>query len=247
MNQNIEYKNVIKSTSFSQKEILYNIMRLHNSNNGFDCDITYSSGNFYSKKENEDFFVPEPKIKMDVQPLFDDVIKIEPNGNLPLMDNSINSIVIDLPFVIAPKTAPSLQEDGKNNNKIIKRFSYYYPIQELTESYYHWLKEAYRVLNNDGICVFKTQATTTSAKQLFTPEMSWMMATSIGFYPLDQFFLLAKNRLHSGKIKSQQHARKYTSTIYVFKKNNSKKIHYLNFMTDSDKKEFFENLSNEIG
>lgn len=238
---------MIKSISHSQKEILLNIINLHNNGQPFNCDMTYSSGKFYSKNEKDKFFVPEPLIKMDVVPQFDDVIKIEPDGDLPLKDSSIHSIVIDLPFVIAPKTAPSLQIDNKDNNVMIRRFSNFYPISELTKTYYHWLKEAYRVLDNNGICVFKTQATTTSAKQLFTPELSWLMATSLGFYCLDQFFLVAKNRMNSGKIKKQQHARKYTSTMYVFKKTDKKKIHYLDFMTDEMKMNFMENLINEIG
>ena len=76
-----------------------------------------------------------------------------------------------------------------------------------------------------------------------TPELSWMFATSCGFYTLDQFFLLAKNRLHSGKIKKQQHARKFTSTIYVFKKGmEKKKIKYLDFMNEELQTEFINNL-----
>lgn len=238
---------MIKSISNSQKEILLNIINLHNNGQPFNCDMTYSSGKFYSKNKKDKFFVPEPLIKMDVVPQFDDVIKIEPNGVLPLKDNSIHSIVIDLPFVIAPKTAPSLQVENKENNVMIRRFSNFYPVSELTQTYYHWLTEAYRVLEEDGICVFKTQATITSSKQLFTPELSWLMATSLGFYCLDQFFLVAKNRMHSGKIKKQQHARKYTSTMYVFKKTNKKKIHYLDFMSDEMKSNFMKNLINEIG
>ena len=43
--------NVIKSISFDQKEILYNIMHLHNNGLPFECDITYSSGKFYEPKK----------------------------------------------------------------------------------------------------------------------------------------------------------------------------------------------------
>ena len=59
-------------------------------------------------------------------------------------------------------------------------------------------------------------------------EYSWYIATKIGFYTVDEFILLAKNRLHSGKIKKQYHARKFHSKFYVFKKSN-KRINYLNF------------------
>ena len=233
----VKYSDVIRSTSFSQKEILHNIMLLHNNGEGFDCDITYSSGKFYSDTK-EAITIPQPKIKMDVFPMFDDVIKIEPLKPLPLEDNSIGSIVIDLPFVIAKRNLVSKE----GSNVMINRFSSFYPTDELFENYYHWIKEAYRVLKPDGILVFKCQATITSARQLMTPEYSWMMATACGFYTLDQFFLLAKNRLHSGKIKKQQHARKFTSTLYVFKKTDKKKIKYLNFMNEETEGNFVNNL-----
>lgn len=93
--------NVIKSISFDQKEILYNIMQLHNNGEPFECDITYSSGKFYEPKKNDKYVIPYPSLKMDVFPIKEDVIKIEPFKPLPLEDNSISSIVIDLPFVIA--------------------------------------------------------------------------------------------------------------------------------------------------
>ena len=234
----VKYSELIRSISYSQKEILYNIMQLHNNGNGFDCDITYSSGKFYSNNK-EAINVPQPKIKMDVSPMFEDVIKIEPFKPLPLDDNSIESIVIDLPFVIAPRDLKSKE----GSNVMINRFSSFYPMDELFANYYFWLKEAYRVLKEDGICVFKCQATITSTRQLMTPEFSWMLATSCGFYTLDQFFLLAKNRLHSGKIKKQQHARKFTSTVYVFKKGmEKKKIKYLDFMDEEQQSEFINNL-----
>ena len=238
----VKYSDLIRSISYDQKDILHNIIKLHNNGNGFDCDITYSSGQFYAENKNG-IIIPQPKIKMDVCPLFDDVIKIEPLKPLPLEDNSIDSMVIDLPFVVAPRNLVSKE----GSNVMINRFSSFYPIDEMFENYYFWIKEAYRVLKKDGILVFKCQATITSARQVMTPELSWMFATSCGFYTLDQFFLIAKNRLHSGKIKKQQHARKFTSTIYVFKKTERKKVKYLNFMDDEKQSEFINNLmSNTI-
>lgn len=50
MENKIEYKDVIKSTSHDQKEIMYNIMQLHNGGKPFYADMTYSSGKFYEPK-----------------------------------------------------------------------------------------------------------------------------------------------------------------------------------------------------
>ena len=54
---------------------------------------------------------------------------------------------------------------------------------------------------------------------------------SEGFYPKDLFILMAKQRLISGKVKNQQHARKFHSYFLVFEKKKSK-IDYNEFMGD---------------
>lgn len=247
MENKVEYKDVIKSVSHDQKEIMYNIMKLHNNGKPFYADMTYSSGKFYEPKKNDKYVIPQPTVKLDVVPQFDDVLKLEPFGELPFDDNSIESIVIDLPFVIAPRDSASTKLDNQDGrNVIMNRFSSYYPVAEMLESYYHWIEEAYRVLKPNGICIFKCQSTVTGGKQLMSCEYSWLCATSVGFYTLDQFYLLAKNRLHSGKIKTQQHARKYTSTFYVFKKANNKKIPYLKWMAKDVKDGFLEGLKNQM-
>lgn len=212
----VEYNNLIKSIGYNQHSILKDIMDMHNEGKPFDADMTYSKGNFYGHFKRimndgtvDEFEIPRPKYKFDVSPQDEETVKLDPWGNIPLSDNSIDSIVCDLPFVIAPRNTKS--NDGSNIT--IKRFSSYYPIGECINSYNHWLKECYRVLKNDGILIWKTQATVTSGRQLMMPEWSWVYATSLGFDTLDQFFLLAKSRLHSGKIKTQQHARKFSSTF----------------------------------
>ena len=198
-------------------------MILHNNGSGFFADVTYGLGKFY--EQSQKYYVPQPIIKMDVFPQMEDVIQINPLGNLPLEDNSIPSIIIDLPFIVAPKDSLSTKIDNKKTNIIQKRFSSFYPKEEMFKSYHHFISEAYRVLQNNGICIFKTQACVSGATQLFMPEYSFIVAQQCGFYVLDQFFLISKNRLHSGKIEKQQHARKYTSTFLVFKKTK-KRVDY---------------------
>ena len=68
------------------------------------------------------------------------------------------------------------------------------------------------------------------------------MADSIGFDEIDDFILIAKNRIHSGKIKKQQHSRRYESHFQVFKKSLKKKIHYLSFCSDISAKEIMDNF-----
>lgn len=236
----------IKSIGYNQHEILYNIMQLHNNGKPFDCDPTYSIGNFYgefkiSKDDGsvETVEIPAPKYKYDVYPQIDGVEKIEPLGPLPLEDESIESICVDLPFVIScgpSMNTPDVDENGNRvkNNMIARRFACYYPVAELLESYAHWLYECYRVLKKDGVLVWKTQGTITGSKFLVTPYYSRLIAESLGFDSLDEFVLLSKQRLISGKVIKQQHARSFHSYFLVFKKSLSKKISYFDFMSDEE-------------
>lgn len=248
------YEGVIKSIGYNQHEILYNIMQLHNDGKPFDCDPTYSIGNFYGKfnitkddGETVEIEIPQPKYKFDVYPQADGVEKIEPLGRFPLEDNSISSICVDLPFVIScgpSMRTPDYDENGKKvkNNLISRRFAAYYPVAELLKSYKHFLSECYRVLKEDGIVIWKTQGTISGSKFLVSPYYSRMIAESLGFDSLDEFILLAKNRLISGKVKKQQHARSFHSYFLVFKKSLKKKIAYFDFMNDEEIKDVLDGL-----
>ena len=229
-------KGVVKNLSYNQHEILYQIMQMHNGGRPYDCDMTYSKGNFYGTftatddyGNKYDFEIPQPKYKFDVYPQVEGCEKIEPLGNLPLEDSSIDSIVIDLPFVVS--CGPSMQNHKDNSNIISDRFSAYYPISELYRSYFHWISEASRVLKDDGICVFKLQPTISGSINHQIDAFSVVAAQECGMETEDMWILLSKQRLISGKVKNQQHARKYHSNFFVFKKAKSKKYDKFNYLT----------------
>jgi hypothetical protein len=244
-----ENTRVIKSVNTNQHAIIRDILELHNGGNPIECDITYSIGGFYGtfKDENGEFTIEQPKYKFDVYPQADDVVKLEPLGTIPLEDNSLSSACCDLPFVIScgpSMKTPDYDENGNKakNNMISRRFSSYYPVSELLISYKHWIEEVYRVLKPGGICVFKNQDSTTGSKELRTTCWSWLCASSIGFEVLDCFHLIAKGRLISGKVKKQQHARKFSSIFWVFKKGDNKNIRYFDHMEDSEIQAMFDGL-----
>ena len=240
-------KGVIKNINTDQHRILADIMHLYNNDEGFELDPTYSKGNFYGdfKWVNEDgeketYTIPQPKYKMDVYPLAEDVQKLEIMGDFPLEDESVKSINIDLPFVIS--VGPSMGNGNKNSNITSNRFSAFYPVSNLVETYYHFLKEAYRVLKEDGILVWKCQRTITGGKTLNSPEMSWLFAESLGFDCVDAFYLEGKTRLISGKVKHQEHSRSYVSVFYVFKKSHRKKIDYLTSFSEEVKERILKGI-----
>lgn len=216
---------VISNISDDQTEILHNIGLLHNNGSDqFDADMTASSLGFYGKLKRYKYCIPEPHILMDVAPTADGIIQIHPFNKLPLADESIHSIVCDLPFVIAPKTSKSVLEGAEGSNLIFNRFSSFYPHIELLENIYWWVGECYRVLGDGGICIWKMQSTVSGGRQVWSVPFSFLCATDVGFYVIDEFILQAKVRLISSKVKNQQHARKYTSTFWVFKKDGNKAV-----------------------
>ena len=222
--------NIIKNISFDQSEILWNIMKLYNNGEPFECDMTASQLKFYGKGRGK-YEIPVPKILFDVYPQSDNIQKIEKWGKLPLEDNSIHSIVIDLPFVISPANSPSAKNPKKGSQLIANRFAAYYPCDNLYFSYYLWEKEAYRVLNEGGICVFKCQSMISGGIRHNVEEFSFMAAHKIGFKMIDKFTLEAKARLISNaKMKNgQQHSRSYTSQFLVFKKESKRKSKEFNY------------------
>ena len=235
LNKEIRYDstNTIKSVGNDQHAIIADIIKLYNNGNDIDADITYSTGNFYGV--HGDVTINQPNLKFDVAPMDETITKIEPWGELPLPDKSIHSCMFDPPFVISPRDCPSVDKIDESDNTcmIFKRFSGYYPVNELLDSYLHWLTEMYRVLVNDGIAIVKCQPTVSGGKQLNSHHYIWFVAECLGFDVVDEFVLLAKGgRIISGKVKNQQHARKYHSYFYVLKKDNRKKCSYLNFMDD---------------
>ena len=199
-------KEIIKTISYSQEEIIRNIMELYKIE-CFDLDPTYSKGNFYKK-------IPEPKLKFDLDPQSKGVEKSD-CISLPLEENSIKSIMFDPPFIASiPK--------GKPTGIINQRFGYYRNIQtELWNMYHKALEEFYRILKDDGILVFKCQDTIDSCKQYLSHIEIINYASLLGFYPKDLFVLLAKNRIIGKHHHNQQHARKFHSYFLVFIKQKS--------------------------
>ena len=192
-------------------------MELHVPNKKIDCDPTYSIGNFYKNTG-----IDEPTYKFDINPQVDGV-EFGDSRNLPLADNSIDCMMFDPPF-LATKGKSLLENDS--GNIINKRFGVYSSEQELHQFYIDSLKEAYRILADKGILIFKCQDKVSSGKQYMSHCFIYNEAIKIGFYPKDLFILLAKNRLIADwQRKNQKNARKFHSYFWVFEKCN-KQIKY---------------------
>ena len=209
---------MVKSISYDQTEIINWILDLHVPSHHIDCDPTYSKGNFYNNTGIE-----HPQYKFDILPQADGV-EYGDSRSLPLMNRSINCMMFDPPFLAT--TGKSLRVDD-SSNKINKRFGVYPSEKELHQFYIDSMKEAYRVLKDDGVLIFKCQDKVSSGKQYMSHVFIMDEAVKIGFYPKDLFILLAKNRLVADwQLKNQKNARKFHSYFWVFQEC-SKKIGYV--------------------
>ena len=200
---------MIKSISFDQQEIIQNIIKLYIPSEQIDVDPTYSKGNFYSNNK-----ISQPKYAFDLIPQKENVIKADCR-NLPLETESINSIIFDPPFLAT--TGPSLNSNDKNNI-INKRFGVYSNEKELHQMYYDSLKEFWRILNPNGILIFKCQDKISSGKQYMSHLYICNMVEKIGCYIKDLFILENKTRITANWQKQQKHSRKYHCYFIVFEK-----------------------------
>lgn len=193
-------KNCIKSISYSQTEILAWIMTLYNNRQPFDCDLTASKCVFWKS-------LPVPQYLYDMYPQIEGVRQLDEADKL--CNKCFNSIVFDLPFLVAEKNTEYLMKS---------RFTYFDSIDSLYKANDDMLERSYRLLNDKGLLVIKTMDYNHGNKQLWVSDYVIRKAYELGFDLLDKFILLSKNRL-MGWAHIQKSARKYHSYFLVFRKN----------------------------
>ena len=194
---------IIKSVSDSQDVILSNILRLYIKQRTFDCDLTYSIGNFY-------LHLPKPNLRYDKYPQSDDVKSL--SEVTQITENSLHSVVIDLPFVVK-------SEKNAEHSKIAQRFSHFNTLNELLQTNIDMLQLAWRLLSKDGFLVYKTMDLLLDNKQIWLGNYVQNKAFEIGFNLEDMFILTAKTRMIRTRGTIQRHARKFHSYFFVFSKN----------------------------
>lgn len=197
-----------KSYFENEQELLKAILEIHNDGKTFDCDPMYNKGNFYKQIE-------KPTYRFDINPIVDGCEKADAT-DLPLDDNSIGSIILDPPFMICTR-------ESQRNYYSSRTHFYYNSNYDLINGYRNLLKEAYRVLKNNGVCVFKCQDYTDS-KTIMSHCVVYNLATKIGFYAKDVAILnIPQSKVYNGKTK-QRHLRKVHTYFWVFVKRKDKNI-----------------------
>lgn len=208
---------MVRSIGYDQGEIIRNILKLHVTGGKIDCDPTFSTGAFYNGTG-----IDAPALRFDIHPQAEGVVEADAR-HLPLADSSISCMMLDPPFLATRGKSLSAEE----GNRINRRFGVYPDEKSLHRCYADIVREAHRVLKPEGILIFKCQDKVSSGKQYMSHVFVMDTAVEAGFYPLDLFVLLARNRLVvDWQAKNQKHARKYHCYFWVFQKTN-RRIEYV--------------------
>lgn len=186
----------------SDGEVLTAIDDIFLKNNWYDLDCTYSKGVFY-------YDIKQPRLKSDLEPLFDDVVKSDCTKLDFIEDNSLNSIVFDPPFLFRNRKSV-------NNDKISARFTYFKNYEELQEMYKKSMDCIYRKLKKGGYLCFKCQDMTDS-KFYCTHNFIINYAENIGFVLKDIIIKKSKSKLQK-EAKQQNCVAKIHSYWLILKK-----------------------------
>lgn len=200
---------VIKSVYENQKDIIKSIMKLC-SINRFDVDVTYGNGMFYKEIE-------KPVYCFDLDGNLPNITQCS-SDNLPLADNSVNSLMFDPPFLC------SVRGKRENNSIMARRFGGYWLYGELEDHYKSTIEEAYRVLSKKGIMVIKCQDIIHNHK-LHSTHIKIVSEWADGLFRLKDLYILpAKSKMGMPnspgmtKQRTQKHARIFHSYFLVLEK-----------------------------
>lgn len=200
---------MIKTTSYSQKEILNWIFDLYLPSRQIECDVTYGKGAFYKGR------LTQPTYKFDINPQREGVVGASCT-KLPVPDEKFNSVAYDPPFVVS---------HGKNS--IMGNFySSFRTAPKLWKFYKESMIELDRVLAPEGLLIVKCQDLTQGGKNFLSHIEITNIAVSLGLYPKDLFILMSRSKLMSPHQLNQLHARKFHCYFLVFKKTKSPTVKY---------------------
>ena len=203
----IRWNEKARTVLTDEREIIRWIMLLHNDSQRFDLDPTYSTGRFWRG-------LPKPRLRFDIAPQVPGVVCADAR-RLPLADNSVQSVMFDPPFVVAPNPKPGIIRD---------RFSCYRNVPELWDFYRDALAEFWRIIAPGGLVTVKCQDIVSGGINYMTHAATIAMAQEIGFYCQDLFILHRQNVLWSPNMANQQHARKTHSYFLIFRKTSASRF-----------------------
>ena len=157
------------------------------------------------------------RICSDLNPQMDHVKNMD-FRNLPMISQSVDSIIFDPPFITG----------GGANSQMHRKYSSYKSVQQMLDCYSGALAELERVLCKNGILVVKCQDLLNGRTQTITHGEIYKRCMELGLYCQDIFILINVRPMMPHNMREQIHARKNHSYFMVFKKcgMNNKQMRY---------------------
>jgi ubiquinone/menaquinone biosynthesis C-methylase UbiE len=168
------------------------------------ADVTYGSGLFWTKIDTA---------KYDFRPT--DLLTGVDFRSLPYKDNSIDVLVIDPPYIHG--CSDGYRMHTKYNNKSTADLKW----KGIMQLYYDGMAEARRVLKNRGYLLIKCQDEIEGRQQRFSHITLHNTAVELHYNPVDLLILHQRGK-PSQRHKTQDHARKNHSYMWVFKNRKGK-------------------------
>lgn len=205
------FPSMVQSISYSEEEIIHDILELHSPAGIIDLDPTYGKGGIYRGTN-----LPRPRLRFDLKPRSKQVTQADVT-DLPREEGSVGCTLFDPPFIIT-----GMKESSGMTHA---RFGSFTSWEDLCAMYHRALKELYRITQPQGIVIFKCQDTVNGRYQHFSHVAVMQLACRVGWYPKDLFIFMKKNR-PTREYQTQNHARKHHSYFWVFQKSN-RTAHYV--------------------
>ena len=184
------------------------------------ADVTYGKGVFWKKVKRDDYVLHFSDIKTGTD-----------CRNLPYVDNSMDCVVIDPPYMegfyrrnndhlAGNGTFFSFREAYSNNSAYAQTEGAPKYHDAVLAMYFSAGYEALRVLKNKGILIVKCQDEVSANKQHLTHVEIINEYMKYGLIIEDLFVMVRNNKPNISTLKKQVHARKNHSYFLVFRKTS---------------------------
>lgn len=198
MNSNQKH---VGSVFTDQRELLSSLIKLY-SPDGIELDPMYHKGNFYKN-------IPKPTHIFDINPTLPEC-QYGDARKLPFEKNTINSMILDPPFVFG---FHGKEATHQKNNIMAKEFGIFPSFRDLSLFYQEILYKAHRILKKKGVLIFKCQDYTDS-KTTLTHCLIHNWSQEIGFRIEDIAILNSGTKITNPNL-TQRYLRKHHCYFFV--------------------------------
>jgi len=197
-------------------DVFSKILKLHVPKGAIIADVTYGLGAFWRDVPGGEYILKASDLKTGVD-----------CRNLPYADESIDTVVLDPPYMEGLFRRDTSHLAGGGTHAAFRRaysnaqvhngkVKYHDAVLDL---YFRAGEEAVRVLKPFGVLIVKCQDEVSANLQRLTHVEIINRYSEMGLYPKDLFVVMRQNAPCITRLKKQEHARKNHSYFLVFTKD----------------------------